>query len=253
MGKLLGAERVKKKEYYLGGVHPDCVSNDIISFCLGNQCELMDCRLFTSKRCGTQAARITVEKSRSDILETLEWSDHMYVREWNFPKPTAAGLEQPSPHLTRTDWNGVPDDDICGQIESNRIKQKNPPQSKNFNDSIPPYKDNHTHKLNPRAPAFYPISHPPGHNTHPNVKKNTLQTPHRSCNLCVLQFNARSLLPKMPEVIHLASQNPDIIAVTETWLTPQIPNGAIHINGYNLTVRTDRQNNTRGGGTAIYV
>ena len=103
MGKLLGAERVKKKVYYLGGVHPDCVSNDIISFCLGNQCELMDCRLFTSKRCGTQAARITVEKSRSDILETLEWPDHMYVREWNFPKPTAAGLEQPSPHLTRTD------------------------------------------------------------------------------------------------------------------------------------------------------
>ena len=103
MGKLLGAERVKKKVYYLGGVHPDCVSNDIISFCLGNQCELIDCRLFTSKRCGTQAARITVEKSRSDILETLEWPDHMYVREWNFPKPTAAGLEQPSPHLTRTD------------------------------------------------------------------------------------------------------------------------------------------------------
>ena len=31
MGKLLGAERVKKKVYYLGGVHPDCVSNDIIS------------------------------------------------------------------------------------------------------------------------------------------------------------------------------------------------------------------------------
>ena len=142
----------------------------------------------------------------------------------------------------------------AGRSSLTESYKKFPPQSKNFNDSIQPYKDNHTHKLNPRALAFYPISHPPGHNTHPNVEENTLQTPHRSCNLCVLQFNARSLLPKMPEVIHLASQkNPDIIAVTETWLSSQIPNGAIHINGYNLTVQTDRQNNKRGGGTAIYV
>ena len=58
----------------------------------------------------------------------------------------------------------------------------------------------------------------------------------------------------MPEVMHLASQkNPDIIAVTETWLSSQIPKGAIHIHGYNLTVRTDGHNNKRGGGSAIYV
>ena len=45
------------------------------------------------------------------------------------PKTNSGRAGAALPHLTRTDWNGVPDDDICGQIESNRIIQKKSPLS----------------------------------------------------------------------------------------------------------------------------
>ena len=67
----------------------------------------------------------------------------------------------------------------------------------------------------------------------------------------VLYFNARSLKNKVDELssrCHL--QNPDIIAITETWLEPLIPDSFVRISGYNL-VRCDR--NANGGGVALYI
>jgi hypothetical protein len=43
---------------------------------------------------------------------------------------------------------------------------------------------------------------------------------------------------------------PAILAVTETWLSPEITESLIHIDGFNL-FRNDR--GSRGGGVALYV
>ena len=78
--------------------------------------------------------------------------------------------------------------------------------------------------------------------------------------LSLFHFNARSLLPKMPELrTVINSHKPDIIAVTETWLTNAIPDGAIYLHDYNTLARADRQtvyqrnqhNSQRGGGVLL--
>ncbi len=76
-----------------------------------------------------------------------------------------------------------------------------------------------------------------------------------SANLfSIIHFNARSLLSKMPELqVLVSSMKPHVIAVTETWLSPSVPNGAIHINGYNTVYRYDRKDNRRGGGVLLLV
>ena len=57
--------------------------------------------------------------------------------------------------------------------------------------------------------------------SHSSKKK---QSNSSSANISIVQFNARSLLPKMLELRYLASDlRPDIIAVTETWLSSSVP------------------------------
>ena len=83
LGKLLGAERVKKQVYFVGGINPDCTSEDIENFCRPH-CPLLQCRIVPSRRYGTQAARLTVAESNGQLLETLSWPTHCYIRRWNF-------------------------------------------------------------------------------------------------------------------------------------------------------------------------
>ena len=66
-----------------------------------------------------------------------------------------------------------------------------------------------------------------------------------------LLTNVRSLTNKMDDfeaVVRL--NNPDVVCVTETWLSEDIPSEAVSMNGFSL-FRKDR--NRQGGGVACYV
>lgn len=66
-----------------------------------------------------------------------------------------------------------------------------------------------------------------------------------------LYFNARSLLNKMNLFQNYVSEiKPKVIAITETWAKPEMPNGMYTLFGYDL-LRVDRHDR-RGGGVMIY-
>ena len=68
----------------------------------------------------------------------------------------------------------------------------------------------------------------------------------------VMVLNARSIFNKVDELtVHIENYKSDMIFVSETWLSENIPNEAIHIGGYNV-FRNDRVG-TRGGGVALYI
>lgn len=71
-------------------------------------------------------------------------------------------------------------------------------------------------------------------------------------NLLIAHLNVRSLFTGFNEFQNLIfDNNYDIVAVTETWLTNNIPSNVVNLNGYKF-VRRDR-NGSRGGGIAFYV
>ena len=84
LGKLLGAERIINAVYYLGGISPNCAADDIVSFCRP-YCNILDCRILSSKRTGTQAARLVIDKRTCSTLEKVEWPEHVFLQKWNFP------------------------------------------------------------------------------------------------------------------------------------------------------------------------
>jgi hypothetical protein len=51
--------------------------------------------------------------------------------------------------------------------------------------------------------------------------------------------------------VRVAHENPHIIGITETWLTPNIQDMDIKIHGYNF-IRKDRCNGKRGGGVLLF-
>ena len=66
-----------------------------------------------------------------------------------------------------------------------------------------------------------------------------------------MYYNARSLVPKFDELLILAdSHNPDVICITESWLSVDIQDSEILIPGYQ-SLRHDR--NRHGGGILMYV
>ena len=68
--------------------------------------------------------------------------------------------------------------------------------------------------------------------------------------------NARSLVNKIQELKLIAlNSQPDVIAITESWTHPGIPNSYLNIPNYNIASRHDRNDthNGRGGGILIYV
>ena len=84
LGKLLGAERIIKAVYYFGGINPNCAADDIVSFCRP-YCNILDCRILSSKRTGTQSARLVIDKRTCSTLEKVEWPEHVFLQKWNFP------------------------------------------------------------------------------------------------------------------------------------------------------------------------
>lgn len=86
-------------------------------------------------------------------------------------------------------------------------------------------------------------------NTISGNENQQLQSPPNA--LSILYTNCRSVLPKLDHLRLLAStQNPHLIAVTETWLDDTISDNEVTIPGYQL-VRRDR--NRHGGGIAILI
>ncbi len=66
-----------------------------------------------------------------------------------------------------------------------------------------------------------------------------------------LHLNIRSLLPKLDFITTLISESaPDVIVITESWLTGKVPDSDVAISGFNL-FRADRI--SKGGGVIVYV
>ena len=73
---------------------------------------------------------------------------------------------------------------------------------------------------------------------HPVISQKYVATASPS----ILSFNARSLLPKMSELRSMTSSlQPDIVAVTETWSSSVVPDGALLLPNYNTVIRRDRR------------
>ncbi|MEL7306978.1 MAG: reverse transcriptase domain-containing protein [Pseudomonadota bacterium] len=65
--------------------------------------------------------------------------------------------------------------------------------------------------------------------------------------------NIQSLFHKIDDVRATVSNiKPDILLLTETWLSPSITNPLVHIPGYSI-MRSDRPPPRRGGGSAVYI
>ena len=86
---------------------------------------------------------------------------------------------------------------------------------------------------------------------HPHAKQLAPHTGSRpKSSLKILYYNARSLLPKIDELLLSADIHcPDVICITESWLCYDIQDTEIQNPGYQL-VRLDR--NRHGGGVLIY-
>jgi hypothetical protein len=69
----------------------------------------------------------------------------------------------------------------------------------------------------------------------------------------IVLLNARSLMNKRDELEELVNtRNPVLLAVTETWLTSDVMDGEVAIQGYTL-LRSDRVSSRNGGGVALFV
>ena len=107
-------------------------------------------------------------------------------------------------------------------------------------------------ELNPGPPPYSSIVSKAKANLNLNSNVNRQPQRSRGCNsaqsglrtprVSVLQLNARSLLPNISELADVVSTlEPDIIAVTETWLTPTVPDGALVLPDFDSVVRIDRK------------
>jgi len=68
----------------------------------------------------------------------------------------------------------------------------------------------------------------------------------------LLLTNANRILNKFDELLLLlSSESIDIVAVTETWLSDEIPDSVVSINGY-VVIRRDRITGI-GGGVMCYI
>ena len=69
-----------------------------------------------------------------------------------------------------------------------------------------------------------------------------------SSSLSVLHFNARSLLPKRAELHLICSQyQPDVTAISESWLDDKVPDGSFLLPGYSVAYHADRIGRVGGG------
>ncbi len=65
--------------------------------------------------------------------------------------------------------------------------------------------------------------------------------------------NSRSLVNKIDELSGTVSLlSLDIVVITETWLSPNVSNSAINLNGFSI-FRRDRRDGRRGEGVCVYI
>ena len=81
------------------------------------------------------------------------------------------------------------------------------------------------------------------------------QRRHVNSELQVPYSNARSFSSKHAELSDLvassAAYSPHLVAITETWLNGDVPDGTVVLPGYGRLFRTDRPSMRRGGGVLI--
>ena len=113
------------------------------------------------------------------------------------------------------------------------------------------------HSISYSTPSSIPSPTPPSHSpsSQPNlsVDKSSFHSPSLCSpkSLTVFYFNARSLLPKIDDLILFCSNySPHIICVVETWLSSEISDSEILIPNY-MSFRLDRSRH--GGGIAVFV
>ena len=87
-GKLLGANRIKLKMFFMGGIDPKCGNEDISELCKPVS-ELLECRLMPSGSFGTLAARLLINESDAEKFQSPQWPDYFFLREWVFKFPEA--------------------------------------------------------------------------------------------------------------------------------------------------------------------
>ena len=87
--------------------------------------------------------------------------------------------------------------------------------------------------------------------THPSIIHE--QHASKSQGRPIFQFNARSLLPKLTELRIAGKANkPNVITVTETWLSSDVPNEAINLSDYVIASRTDKPHGRQGAKVIIH-
>ena len=92
------------------------------------------------------------------------------------------------------------------------------------------------------TPLSGSLSHLNSNRHHSGRSAATGTAPGFELHVSVLHLNARSLYPKLSDLSNVVSTlRPDVIAVTETWLTGSVPDGVLRLPEYSQLVRVDRK------------
>ena len=84
-GSLQGAERIKRKCFYLGNVDPGCEADSIREWCKKKAVDVLSCSISESKYFGTAYAHLVVPAEHTDqVLEEDFWPSKVSIREWRF-------------------------------------------------------------------------------------------------------------------------------------------------------------------------
>ena len=95
LGQLRGAQRISKRVFYVGGVSPECSSEDLRSFC-EKHCRVIQCHVMSSSRYGTVSARLVVSAEDGTKIEAIRWPDHVFARPWRFPMSSSPTVSSPT-------------------------------------------------------------------------------------------------------------------------------------------------------------
>ena len=83
LGQLPGAQQISKRMFYVGGISPECSSEDFRSFC-EKHCQVIQWHVMSSSRYGTVSARLVVPAEDGPKIEAVWWPDHVFAQPWRF-------------------------------------------------------------------------------------------------------------------------------------------------------------------------
>ena len=170
-------------------------------------------------------------------LRSPEWLNHLTLVRQLTTSPNVTNFNSP------TNFNCI--------NNINNISFNNSNNTNNFNlvspielYSIPTritVRRNNLPKLRPRLHARKVIAI----NSSSKVKTSSLPS--------LFVSNSRSLRSKIDELAcTVATYSVDVVAITETWLSDDVPSSAVELRGYSM-IRHDRSDGRRGGGVCVYV